>query len=187
MLVKLDDDLLQTARERGERLADAEKHADLARADYHATVRRLHLAGGSLREIAEALSVSHQRVKQIVDAAGGTWWSRVWRTRTVKRDAVCTFCERPPSEVSKLIAGPDVYVCDACVSAAERCAASSTRYGALMAGAPKLALAAPKARVSCAFCGNRPSTERALITGAAANVCVPCLRLCREILDGREA
>jgi hypothetical protein len=180
--VILDEDLLRTAKERGARLAEAERQVDLVRADYHATVRRLHLAGGSLREIAEALSVSHQRVKQIVDAAGGTWWTRVWRTRGAKRDAVCTFCHRSPSEVEKLIAGPDVYICDACVRAAEACA----RCADLPDGSPALARAAPKARAVCSFCGKRPTPDRTLVTGSAANACAPCLALCREILDGRE-
>src|SRR6187399_2867462 len=119
----LDPDLLRTARAAADRLADAERDALLARADYHTTVRRLHLRGGSLREIATALAVSHQRVQQIVSAAGGSWWRRMWRTRRVTPDAVCTWCGRPPSEVAKLIAGPRVYICDGCVESAERTAA----------------------------------------------------------------
>src|SRR5262245_47985494 len=103
----LDEQLLHRARDEGRRLADAERQAQLTRADYHTAVRRLHLAGGSLREIAQALGLSHQRVQQIVDGAGGSWWQRVWRTRNQQRDAVCTYCRRPPSEVDKLIAGPD--------------------------------------------------------------------------------
>jgi hypothetical protein len=115
----LDADLLTKARAQGARSAEADRAALLARADYHTAVRRLHLAGGSLREIAHALGISHQRVQQIVDGAGGSWWQRAWRTRNAARDAVCTGCERPPSEVHKLLAGPDVYLCDACVAVAE--------------------------------------------------------------------
>src|ERR1041385_3856795 len=118
--VTIDEELLRKARIAGERLAGAERQLELGRAEYHTVIRRLHLGGGSLREIAEALSLSHQRVQQIVRAAGGTWWQRVWKTRTPKRDAVCTFCERPPSELSKLLAGPNVFICDDCVAHAER-------------------------------------------------------------------
>src|SRR2546425_707069 len=82
----------------GARFAEAERQALLARGDYHTVVRRLHLGGGSLREIAQALGLSHQRVQQIVKGAGGSWWQRVWRTRMVGRDAVCTFCDRSSSE-----------------------------------------------------------------------------------------
>lgn len=116
----VDKDLLATARLAGERFAGAERDADLARADYHQALRRLHLAGASLREVAEAMGISHQRVQQIVQANGGTWWSRIWRDRRVRTDMSCSFCGRPEAQVSKLIAGPKVYICDACVGAAEQ-------------------------------------------------------------------
>src|SRR5262245_43425953 len=123
----IDPELLNKARTTAEHLGEAERQATLARGEYHTAIRRLHLAGGSLREIAEALGLSHQRVQQIVEEAGGSWWRRAWRTRTVKRDAVCTFCARPPSEVSKLIAGPNVYICGDCVELA----------GQVISGEPK--------------------------------------------------
>ena len=118
----LDPQILDQARRHAAAVADAERQALLSRADYHTAVRRLHLAGGPLREIAQALSLSHQRVQQIVAGAGGTWWRRAWRLRTIRPDAVCTWCDRPPSEVAKLIAGPRVYICDGCVAHAERAA-----------------------------------------------------------------
>ena len=98
----LNQELLDRARQTGTGLADADRQAILARAEYHSAIRRLHLAGGSLREIAAALSLSHQRIQQIVDGSGGSWWRRAWRTRGTTRDAVCTWCGRPPSEVDKL-------------------------------------------------------------------------------------
>src|SRR5262245_21191686 len=125
----LDDALLKKARDESGRLADAERQVLLTRAEYHSAVRRLHLAGASLREVAEALGLSHQRVQQIVGAAGGTWWQRAWRSRTRRRDAVCSFCERPPSEVANLIAGPNVFICDDCVAAAEAALAAGAAAG----------------------------------------------------------
>ena len=177
----LDHDLLEKAKSAGDRLAEAERLALTARADYHTAVRRLHLAGGSLREIAQALAVSHQRVQQIVDVAGGSWWRRVWRTRNVTRDAICTWCDRPPNEVSKLIAGPNVYICDACVAMAESAHSGATRS----AGDLKRAKEGTKGR--CSFCNKKRSATRSLVTGPAANICGECLRICREILDGRAA
>jgi hypothetical protein len=179
----LDEELLRKAQAAGARLAEAEHQVQLARADYHAVVRRLHLAGGSLREVAQALALSHQRIQQIVDVAGGSWWQRIWRTRNIKRDAVCTFCERPPSEVAKLIAGPDVYICDSCVALAEEAitGGSPTGTGGLLATAKK------GAKARCSFCGHRGADRRPVVTAAAANVCSECLRLCREILDDRAA
>jgi hypothetical protein len=176
----LDDEILTKARALSARTAEAERAALLARADYHTAVRRLHLAGGSLREIAQALGVSHQRVQQIVDGAGGSWWQRVWRTRNPTRDAVCTGCQRPPSELGKLLAGPDIYLCDGCVALAEAtlagsCSNSSSR------------LAAPGARAKCGFCGKPRSQARPLVIAPTFCVCGECVHICREILDGRSS
>ena len=175
----LDDQMLKIAQREAARFAESEREALLARADYHTAVRRLHLAGGSLREIADALGISHQRVQQIVNDAGGSWWRRVWRTRIVKRDAVCTYCGLPPSEVAKLIAGPNVYICDACVARAEK---------AVNAGADRGPVVASKSLTArCAFCRKRRSAARPLIAQPAGNICGECLRVCRQILDDRAA
>jgi hypothetical protein len=175
----LDHDLLEKAKSAGDRLAEAERQALTSRADYHTAVRRLHLAGGSLRGIAQQLAVSHQRVQQIVDVAGGSWWRRVWRTRNLTGDAICTWCDRPPGEVSKLIAGPNVYICDACVAMAERALAGSTRSS----GELRRAKGSDKGR--CAFCSKKQSDKRPLVTGPAANICGECLHICQEILEVR--
>lgn len=170
----LDAQLLVKAREDEARLAEAEREVLLKRGDYHAAVRRLHLAGASLREVAEALGVSHQRVQQMVGLAGGTWWQRAWAARRRQRDAVCTFCRRPPGEVEKLIAGPNVFICDACVALAERALAEKRQAGAF--GPAKSALA------RCSFCRKRHTMTREVTTAAAANICADCLDVCREIL-----
>jgi hypothetical protein len=67
--VALDDGILREATETRDRLIAAQHEVDAARADYHDAIRRLCAAGGSMREIAEALGLSHQRVHQIVDEA----------------------------------------------------------------------------------------------------------------------
>jgi hypothetical protein len=174
--VSLDPILLEQAQSAGARLADAEHEALLARADYHTAIRRLHLAGAPLREIAETLSLSHQRVQQVVSAAGGSWW-QVWRRRRPSGDAVCTWCEKPPGEVSKLIAGPQVYICDACVVTASQAMGSGNRRrsGSQLA---------TTGRHRCDFCRKRASDSLPIVKGRA-NVCADCLRVCREILDSR--
>jgi hypothetical protein len=63
----LDDEILREAKQHRERLLALQNDVERTRSDYHYAVRRLHAAGGSMREIAEALGVSHQRVHQIVD------------------------------------------------------------------------------------------------------------------------
>src|SRR5215210_7941881 len=51
----LDRELVREAERAKEQLAVSEHAAYRAKVDYHQAIRRLHAAGGSLREIAEAL------------------------------------------------------------------------------------------------------------------------------------
>jgi ATP-dependent Clp protease ATP-binding subunit ClpA len=68
-MTPLDSTLLSEARSSRDRLLELQRDLEKARADYNHAIRRLHAQGGSLREIAEDLGVSHQRVHQIVDSA----------------------------------------------------------------------------------------------------------------------
>lgn len=63
----LDEAVLRETRELRSRLLELQHEADRAKLDFHHAIRRLHAAGGSMREIAEALEVSHQRIHQIVE------------------------------------------------------------------------------------------------------------------------
>src|SRR5215469_12070520 len=115
----MDETLLAEARQAQERLIDAERDADVARAEFHRAVRRLHLHGASLRELASGLGLSHQRVHQIVEAAGGSRrWMRRDRARPDPGLLLCTFCGKNQKQVTKLIAGPGVYICNGCVDLA---------------------------------------------------------------------
>jgi Clp amino terminal domain, pathogenicity island component len=80
----LDEHILAEAKEVRQHLVDLESQTAHARVDYHHAIKRLHAAGGSLREIAEALELSHQRVHQIVDGPAGPpggppWAGRYWK------------------------------------------------------------------------------------------------------------
>jgi hypothetical protein len=83
----LDEQILAEAKAVRQHLVDLETQTAHTRVDYHAAVKKLHAAGGSLREIAEALELSHQRVHQIVEGPAGPppggppWGSRHWRRR----------------------------------------------------------------------------------------------------------
>ena len=174
----ISEELLERARVAAGRLAEAEREVLVARGDYHTMIRRMHLAGASLREIAGELGLSHQRVAQIVEAEGGSWWQRIWRTRgRARRDAACTFCGGAPSEVAKLIAGPDVFVCDVCVAGAERALRGRPVAGLEVAGA--------RARAQCSFCAKRRDADRALVVAKHATVCAECVGACRQILEDR--
>ena len=137
----------------------------------------MHLAGAPLREIAEALSLSHQRVQQIVNVSGGSWWRRAWRTRRTTEDAVCTWCDRPPSEVAKA-RGRTECLHLRCVR--DRGGTRRTRDG--QEPGP-LKLAKTGSRERCTFCHKRASDTRAMVTGPAAHICGECLRICREIME----
>jgi len=183
----MDEKLLGEARQAQERLIDAEHDADVARAQFHRAVRRLHLHGSSLRDIAAALGLSHQRVHQIVEAAGG---SRRWgRRRNPRPDLACTFCGRPQPKVRKLIAGPGVYICEQCIELAGTVASTgntaSTQLGSLHA------VPEQDTRARCSLCGK----HRYQVTGLAAMpvetsgkvsgpvaICLECLALCNEII-----
>src|SRR5919201_5031339 len=118
----IDDDLITQAREAQEHLIDAEQAAEIARAEFHRAVRRLHLRGASLRELADELQLSHQRIHQIVEAAGG---GRRWRRRArTAADLNCSFCGRAQRKTRKLVAGPGVYICEQCVAVADSVVAS---------------------------------------------------------------
>lgn len=169
-------ELLEKARTAAAALTAAERNVLTTRGEYHSAIRRLHLAGAPLREIAEALGLSHQRVQQIVNVSGGSWWRRAWRTRRTTAGAVCTWCDRPPSEVAKLVAGPNIYICDACVTAAGRVERGTVKTGPLK-------LAKIGLRDRCTFCHKRSGETRVVVTGPAANICSECLRVCREIME----
>ena len=165
----LRDEVLKKAKAAAVQLAEAEQKTQIARSEYHAIVRRMHLAGGSLREIAEALGLSHQRVQQMVGAAGGSWWQHVWRWRNVKQGAACTFCARPQDQVGRLIAGPKVFICGACVATADRQPGKET------------------SNARCSFCRKGRTPDRPLLMGPSAHIkvliCGECLSVCRQILS----
>jgi hypothetical protein len=186
----MDAELLAEARRAQERLIDAERDAEVARAEFHRAVRRLHLHGASLRELAAGLGLSHQRVHQIVESAGG---SRRWLRRDHARPdpllLACTFCGKGQKQVKKLIAGPSVYICDGC-SALARAVVSSgepvrTEAGWLTATPER----EQQVHVPCSFCGKRRDQVAGLAASTAqtvrkvpAAICTECLDLCEEII-----
>lgn len=213
----MDEELLAEARRAQERLIDAERDAEVFRAEFHRAVRRLHLHGASLREVAGTLGLSHQRVHQIVESVGG---SRRWLRqrepaqrepghRAPGRGAsmlACTFCGQNQAQARKLIAGPHVYICDACVWMARDVISSGPVPGGPLVpvtmtpehGQPEFE---PKDRLACSFCGKKLHQVAGLAATAPpaqspakrgllprATVCTECLALCAEIIaeDARD-
>jgi ClpX C4-type zinc finger len=184
----MDEALLAEARQAQERLIDAERDADVFRAEFHRAVRRLHLHGASLRELASGLGLSHQRVHQIVESAGGSRrWLRRDRFRPDPGLLLCTFCGKNQKQVTKLIAGPSVYICDGCVGLAKSVISTgepSTTAIAELAAGPEA-----EPRTQCSFCGKRRDQVAGLVVSsvqterkAPATACTECLDLCTEII-----
>lgn len=197
----VDEELLAAARAAQARVVDSERAVELARAEFRYGVRKLHLAGASLREIGDALNLSHQRVHQLVEEAEGS--GRGWRSFTSRGDRpkrgelTCSFCGVPQKESGKLIAGPGyVAICDACAGKAGQVlatgAATATRLSSIKpvplpgtADAP----AGQAAVARCSFCGKgrHQVAGLAMAAGTTADgvrICDECLALCAEIITG---
>ncbi len=186
MVDDVDEELLAAARQAQERLIEADHAAAVAKAEFHRAVRRLHLSGASLRELAAALHLSHQRVHQIVEIAGG---GRRWGRRgRLPPDLACSFCGRPQRKTRKLIAGPGIYICEKCVDAAE--AVIRTGQATETALGPLQSVPGNMTQRRCGFCGKHRLQVTGLATGAGSPaakpagdtaICAECLILCREI------
>jgi ATP-dependent protease Clp ATPase subunit len=78
--------------------------------------------------------------------------------------------------VDKLVAGPRVYICDACIGDAE----SAGRGGKSRAfsRSPRASI-----RRRCAFCGRMAAKDRVMLAASAGSICAACLETCRQIAD----
>jgi hypothetical protein len=208
----MNSELLAQARQAQERLIDAERDVEVARAEFHRAVRRLHLHGSSLRELAAGLGLSHQRVHQIVEEAGGSRrWIRIrdggqsqnqsqnqsqsqsrsqaGRSRTHQHRLSCTFCDKTQNQVRKLIAGPGVYICDGCIALAASVIRSGHTARTVLGAID--AVPGEQTGVQCSFCGkDRRQVDRVAVmpevtverTSASPAICAECLALCSEII-----
>jgi ribosomal protein L24E len=204
----VDDELLAAARQAQDRLIDAERDADVARADFHRAVRRLHLHGASLRELAGALGLSHQRVHQIVESAGG---SRRWlrqrepghrepgQREPGHRDAprsapkvTCSFCGRDQAQGGRIIPGHNVRICAACVALAQDAIRSRPAPGGPFLPVIFMADDAepecePRVRLACSFCGKQVHQVAGLAVSSGASYVEPGRHsgaiICTECLD----
>jgi hypothetical protein len=188
----LDPELVREAERAKEQLAVAQHAADRAKVDYHQSIRRLHATGGSLREIAEALRMSHQRVHQIIDEAAEPTRRRWRREPQLLSGPVgpCSFCGRPRDVCAKLIAGPGVFICDRCAIQATRLAAGPAVDDLRAEGSMRLE--PPGSEVRCSFCGKEARKVRHLVAsglsvpagkfGDLPRICDKCRDLCLEIL-----
>jgi hypothetical protein len=158
-------------------MLEAQTEAERAQVRFHHAVREVHAAGGSLREIAAVLDMSHQRVHQIVDPDSGKGALRDSPERSDLR--TCSFCGRSQGEVAKLIAGPSVYICDACIELATRASATKSECE----DSRTVIVPVDDRKATCSFCGKERRRVETMVTGRGTRICSECLALCSEIID----
>jgi len=181
----VDQNLLTEVSAAAGQVTELEDQLQGAKAEYHRTVQRMHLAGASMREIAGALGVSHQRIHQIIEGGGVRRWRRR-RRQEVTTQRACSFCGREQGQVRKLVAGPGgVYICDPCIMAAVGVTASGRP-----AKDPALRPVTSNSQLLCSFCGKARIEVQALVSAPALEehkppptICGECLGLCGEILS----
>lgn len=185
----LDQGLLHDARQARDRSIAMQRDAERAQVAYQHLIRRLHADGGTLREIADALGLSYQRVHQIVDVSSGKGAVKSSNTR-----GCCAFCGVERSQVRSVIAGPGLLICDRCVDLAmEVVAEHRERANDWTLLTP---VAAGRRRERCSFCGRRrdqvdamadapqrPAVGMYARRAPGVRVCRECLALCGEILS----
>lgn len=154
----------------------APNHRERARSAFHRAVRHLYVDGAPLREIAEALGLSHQRVHQIVGDAEPVAADQVDDLPVL---LICSFCGCTHKECAKLIAGPKVYICDRCAGAVRELSEGGgdhTEAGLSLAEDPA---------ARCSFCGKQARKLEWLVRTErpnGAHLCNECLDLVEEIL-----
>jgi heterodisulfide reductase subunit A-like polyferredoxin len=174
--VTLDDTLLKEAREARNRVIDLDYEAERARLSYQHAIRRLHATGGSLRDIAEALGLSHQRVHQIVEGVEGKV-----AIKGARAGIECSFCGLPKEATRRVIAGPGaVFICDRCISLATEL----VHEGEINADEGMHLSAGSKPSTKCSFCGKKAQNTSQMVETGEVRICGECLELCNEIIVG---
>jgi ClpX C4-type zinc finger protein len=190
--MSVDRALLQQATRARDRFVAAQHEADRAQVSYQHAIRRLHASGASLREIADALGLSYQRVHQIVDPSSGKG-----ALKDATAEAACAFCGRADIDAHRLIAGPGLFICERCVDLAGEVLVEDDSRSDEHATIARVDRADVKAR--CGFCGKRRSQVEGMAeapmrppVGKGAQrrrpgvrICAACVALCGEILAER--
>jgi ATP-dependent protease Clp ATPase subunit len=94
------------------------------------------------------------------------------------REIACTFCGSSRAQVGTIIAGPDGYICDGCVSLADGVLSGVPAGNA----APELEVVPAGANTNCAFCGKQRARVAGLASAGRITICDECVGLCQEII-----
>jgi ATP-dependent protease Clp ATPase subunit len=95
----------------------------------------------------------------------------------------CSFCGKNQKQVKKLIAGPDVYICDGCVGRAHAVIAGHGHTASTPIATIQQVSDGAGAQ-QCSFCGKHRHQVTAMASaGDTRIICDRCLELCDEILS----
>ncbi len=195
--MSLDEDVLRDVEAARDKLEELEDAAYEARAALHQAIRKLHATGGSMREIATALGMSHQRVHQIIGTDGivEVETSAVTEVSslpvTPERGAAvavtgaedaCSFCGAPRRELERLLAGPGpVFICGACVAQANLAVQHRSAKGMRTVPVDEDA--------TCSFCANASALVGVMAEAdpkGSPRICARCTETCRRLVTSED-
>ena len=180
--VPLNADLLDQARtaQAKAHVTDAQPDSDIARTEFIQAVRRLRVAGGSPREIADALGLPHQLFHNVAQSASG---SRSQRKGPAGSGEVlsCSFCGKNQKQIKKLIDGRSMHICNECVDRAHTVLAAVGNVASTPIATIRQLSDADRA-MRCSFCGKQRRHVVAMASTRHARICNECIELCDEII-----
>jgi ATP-dependent protease Clp ATPase subunit len=100
----------------------------------------------------------------------------------------CCFCDLPKIPGGQLIAGPRIYICDACIATADAVIETDTPMptGRIRIPLTTMATIYPVDKASedlrCSFCGKFRYKVDGMASGDEVWICTECLQRCREAL-----
>jgi ATP-dependent protease Clp ATPase subunit len=94
----------------------------------------------------------------------------------------CSFCGRSSEQVNKLVAGPNIFICDGCARKAERAVRELGQY---IGGREKddFTLLDKGSRLRCSFCSKLPSYQLKVVA-AKHQICAKCVELTLTCMSG---
>lgn len=91
----------------------------------------------------------------------------------------CSFCRKNQNDVRRLIAGPNVCICDACVEVCQEIIADDTRFSAgsnsAVATPSPLVTGSNSLVVRCALCGMPTPPDQAVLISSRGPLCPGCI------------
>ena len=89
----------------------------------------------------------------------------------------CSFCYKKQYDVSKLIAGPAVFICNECVDDCSSALGKREPTGSITM------IISKAAEAKCSFCGRGPIEVGGIVGVPTARICDQCIKICRDILS----